>query len=94
MYPEAFRAKPATLPETTVGGSVREFFKGLAPGAVGLLESAATGASALLPEDMEKAARERIASVAGAAKAPFAAAPGYEGTIPRKFGEAAGTIIP
>ena len=39
-------------PETTAFGHVKEAFKGLVPGAVGLLESAATGASALLPEDI------------------------------------------
>ncbi len=80
--------------ETTVGGNVKEFFKGIVPGAVGLAESAAVGASALLPEETERAARERIKSVAAAAKAPFAAAPGYEETIPRKFGEAVGSTIP
>jgi hypothetical protein len=83
--------KPA---EPTVGGQVKEFFKGLAPGAIGLVESAATGASALLPEETEKRAREGIASLAKTAKAPFAAAPGYEETIGRKFGEAAGSIVP
>ena len=94
MYPEAFGAKPAAKPETTFGGNVKEFFKGLAPGAVGLVESAAVGASALLPKDTEESARKRIAEIAGAAKAPFAAAPGYEDTIPRKFGEAVGSIAP
>jgi len=86
--------KPQAAPETTIGGNVREFFKGLAPGAIGLVESAAVGASALLPEETEKRARAGIASIAGAAKAPFAAAPGYEDTISRKFGEAAGSIGP
>jgi hypothetical protein len=66
----------------------------LAPGAVGLVESAATGASALLPEQMEKAAREKIASVATSAKAPFTAAAGYEDSIPRKLGEAIGSTAP
>lgn len=82
------------VPQTTVLGQVKEGFKGLIPGAVGLVESAATGASALLPEDYEKAAREKIASVAGAAKAPFAAAPGYEETVGRKLGEAIGSTVP
>lgn len=85
-------AKPP--PETTILGQVKEGFKGLIPGAVGLVESAATGASALLPEEYEKAAREKIASIAGAAKAPFAAAPGYEETIGRKLGEAVGSTVP
>ncbi len=81
-------------PKTTVGGHVKEAFKGLVPGAVGLLESAATGASALLPEDMEKAARAKIASVAGAAKKPFEAAPGYEDSVSRKLSEAVGSTAP
>ena len=90
QFPES--AQPA--PETTALGHVKEAFKGLVPGAVGLLESAATGASALLPEDMEKAAREKIASVAGAAKKPFEAAPGYEQAISRKLSEAVGSTVP
>jgi hypothetical protein len=81
-------------PQTTMLGGAKELFKGLVPGAVGLVESAATGASALLPEDMEKAARAKIASVAGAAKAPFAAAPGYEESTPRKLSEAIGSTVP
>ena len=81
-------------PETTVLGQVKEGFKGLIPGAVGLVESAAVGASALLPEDYEKAAREKISSIADAAKAPFAASAGYEDTVGRKLGEAIGSTVP
>jgi hypothetical protein len=81
-------------PETTIGGNVKELFKGLVPGAVNLVESAAVGASALLPEETEKAAREKIKSVATAVRAPFAAAPGYEDTIPRKLGESLGSTAP
>ena len=90
QYPDA--AKPP--PETTVLGQVGEAFKGLVPGAVGLVESAAVGASALLPEDYEKTAREKIASIAGAAKAPFAASAGYEESVGRKLGEALGSTVP
>lgn len=81
-------------PETTFLGQLKEAGKGLIPGAVGLVEQAAIGASALLPEDYEKAAREKIAGIAGAAKAPFAAAPGYEETVGRKIGEAVGSTVP
>ena len=81
-------------PKTTAFGQVKEGFKGLVPGAVGLLESAATGASALLPESMEKSARETIKSAATAAKAPFAAAPGYEDSVVRKLSEAVGSTAP
>ena len=94
MYPEAFASKEPEKKETTVGGQAKEFFKGLAPGAINLVESAAVGASALLPEETEKAARSGIASLASSAKKPFEAAAGYEDTVGRKFGEAAGSIIP
>jgi hypothetical protein len=85
------RAAPV---ETTTLGQVKEFGKGLVPGAVGLVESAAVGASALLPEDMEKSARESIKSVATAAKSPFAASAGYEDSVGRKLGEAVGSTVP
>jgi len=95
MYPEAFRvAAPAAPKETTFGGQTKEFFKGLVPGAIGLVEQAGTGISALLPEEQEKATQKYIKETAAAAKAPFAAAPGYEDTVGRKFGEAAGSIAP
>jgi hypothetical protein len=94
MYPEAFGIKDSEKKETTVGGQAKEFFKGLAPGAINLVESAAIGASALLPEETEKAARSGIASLASSAKKPFEAGAGYEDTVGRKFGEAAGSIIP
>lgn len=88
------RMLAASAPQPTVGGQVKEAFKGLVPGAVGLVEQAAIGASALLPDEYEPAVRKGIADVAGAAKAPFAAAPGYEQTIGRKLGEAGGSLIP
>jgi polyhydroxyalkanoate synthesis regulator phasin len=98
QFPEAGQA-PAQEPkkepvETTTFGQIKEFGKGLVPGAVGLVESAAVGASALLPEDMEKSARESIKSVATAAKSPFAATAGYEDSVGRKFGEATGSTLP
>jgi len=96
MYPEAFKSlqAPAAPKETTFGGQTKEFFKGLVPGAIGLVEQAGTGISALLPEEQEKATQQYIKEVAATAKAPFAAAPGYEDTVGRKFGEATGSIAP
>jgi hypothetical protein len=95
MYPEAFKtAAPAAPKETTFGGQTKEFFKGLVPGAIGLVEQAGTGISALLPEEQEKATQKYIKEVAATAKAPFAAAQGYEDTVGRKFGEAAGSFLP
>jgi len=88
------RQRPAPTPETTVGGNVKEFFKGVIPGAVGLVETAGTGISALLPEDTEKAAREKIKEIAGVAKKPFEAAEGYEGSIGRRLGEGIGSFLP
>jgi hypothetical protein len=83
-----------TQKQPTIGGQTKEFFKGLIPGGIGLVEQAGIGISALLPEEQERATQQYIKEVAATAKAPFAAAPGYEDTIPRKFGEAAGSIIP
>jgi hypothetical protein len=87
-------AYPQFAPETTIGGQVKEAFKGLVPGAVGLLETAGAGAAALLPEDYERGTREQIKELATAAKKPFEAAPGYEETVGRKLGEAVGSTIP
>jgi hypothetical protein len=95
MYPEAFKtAAPAAPTETTLGGQTKEFFKGLVPGAIGLVEQAGTGISALLPEEQEKATQKYIKELAATAKTPFAAAPGYEDTVGRKLGEATGSIAP
>lgn len=81
-------------PKPTVGGYIKEALKGVPAGAIGLLETAAVGASSLLPEEAEKVAREKIQEIAGAARKPFEAAPGYEETIPRKAGEAVGSTGP
>ena len=88
------KPKAPPPPEPTIGGQVKEAFKGLVPGAVGLLETAGAGAAALLPEDYERGTREQIKELATAAKKPFEAAPGYEETVGRKLGEAVGSTIP
>jgi hypothetical protein len=80
--------------ETTIGGNIVEFGKGIVPGAIGLLETAGTGISALLPEETEKAAREAIKDIAGIAKKPFEAAEGYEDSVGRKLGEGVGSTAP
>ena len=69
---------PPKPEEPTVGGQIKEFAKGIIPGAVGMGQTALTGISALLPEEQERAARRYIDRGAEALKAPFAAAPGYE----------------
>lgn len=81
-------------PKPTVGGQAKELFKGLVPGAVGLAETAGTGIASMLPDSTEKAAREKIKELAGIAKKPFEAAPGYEDTIGRKLGEGLGSTLP
>ena len=86
------KEKPKETP--TVGGQFKEFAKGLVPGAIGLAESAGTGLSALLPDAQERSARKAIGSLAASAREPFAAAPGYEETISRKFGESVGSVLP
>ena len=93
-YPDIFEEPKIAPPAPTVGGQAREFVKGLVPGAIGMVEQAAVGASALLPEDIERAAREKIAGAAETLKRPFAAREGYEESIGRKFGEATGSLIP
>lgn len=88
------RIGAAAPAETTLGGEIKEAAKGLIPGAAGLLETAATGAAALLPEEQELAIRGEAAELAGGAREMFKAAPGYEQSMGRKFGEAAGSTIP
>lgn len=85
---------PAPPKETTFGGNIAEFFKGLAPGAVGLGETAATGLAALLPDETERAVRGKVGELAQAARAPLAAEAGYEESVGRKLGEALGSTIP
>jgi len=88
------RQRPTPTPETTVGGNVKEFFKGVVPGAIGLAETAGTGIAAMLPEETERAAREKIKGVAGAAKKPFEAGAGYEESVGRRLGEGVGSLLP
>ena len=80
QFPNSFKRAEPEKKEPTIGGQTKEFFKGLAPGAINLVESAAIGASSLLKDDTEKAARSGIASLASAAKKPFEAEAGYDDT--------------
>ena len=81
-------------PKPTVGGNIKEAFKGLVPGAIGLAETAGTGIASMLPDSTEKAAREKIKELAGIAKKPFEAAPGYEDSIGRNIGQGLGSTLP
>lgn len=88
-------AAPAPEPEgTTFGGQALEAIKGVPSGVVSLLEQAGIGASALLPEELEKIARTGIGSVAGAIQKPLAPAPGYEESVVRKGAQALGSTVP
>ena len=91
---ELNRPIPEEPPKRTLGGYAKEFLKGIPAGAVGLLESAGTGIAAALPEEAEKATREKISGLAAIAKKPFEAAPGYEDTVPRKLAEGVGSTAP
>ena len=98
-YPQAFGIEAAPEQPTqqaprTIAGTLGAFAKGVPTGAVNMLESAATGASALLPEDMEAGARDVIKRTAGAARAPFEVAPEYQDSVASKLGQAAGSFIP
>lgn len=81
-------------PERTFGGYAKEAFKGLIPGAVSGLETAITGAAALLPEEAEQAVRRGVSRVTEPVREAFAPAPGYEDTTVRKLGEAVGSTAP
>jgi len=83
-----------TPPETTIGGYLREIPKGLAAGAAGLVESAATGAAFLLPEEQEQAAREKIAEIGEDVQESLAPRRGYRDTVVRKGAEALGSTVP
>lgn len=85
---------PLEPPETTLGGYVSEIGKGLASGAAGLIESAATGAAFLLPEEAEQAARQAIAERGAEVQRGLLPAAGYEDTVARKVAEAAGSTLP
>ena len=89
-------AQPAPTEETTFGGQLAELGKGIIPGAIGLLETAGTGISALLATDDqdEYVARKELKKLAGIAKEPFAAAPGYEDSVGRRLGEGLGSTLP
>ena len=80
--------------ETTLGGNLKEFAKGVIPGGIGLLETAGAGASALLPEEYENPTRKFIQEAAATGRKPFEAAPGYEESVGRKLGEGVGSSIP
>jgi hypothetical protein len=83
-----------TTPATTISGEVLEVLKGLPRGAIGLLESAAAGATAILPDETERAARASVAEFFRPAREELAPEAGYEESIGARAGEALGSTIP
>lgn len=81
-------------PERTIGGYAKEALKGLVPGAVSGIETAITGAAALLPEEAERAVREKVSGISEPVREAFAPAPGYEDTTVRRLSEAVGSTAP
>ena len=92
-FPELAKIKP-TEPQTTVGGQVKEFFKGIPAGATNLLEQAGIGLSSAIPPESTIAAREFVEKTAAPIKEYFKAAPGYEETVSRKIAEGVGSTVP
>ena len=66
--------------EASLFGYVPETFKALGAGAAGTVEAGLTGASFLLPEEQEQAARRRIAEIGGGVQEFLAPDAAYEGT--------------
>lgn len=91
--PQALNQTLSTQP-TTISGEVMEIIKGIPSGAMGLLETAATGAAAILPSEAEQAVRKQISELGASAREALAPEPGYEQSIGRKAGEALGSTVP
>jgi len=88
--------KPLPTPpkETTIGGNVKEAFKGIIPGAASLVETTGAGLAALLPEETEKAARAKLRDIVKSVSDPFAPEAGYEDSIGRNIGQGLGSTVP
>ena len=86
--------QPVVIPETTIAGQVAEAFKGVPRGAIGLLESAATGAGALLPDEAEAAFRRSVGEFFSPAREALAPEAGYEESVVGKATEALGSTLP
>jgi len=78
-FPDAYPTA-AEPEETSLLGYGLETGKALLSGTAGLLESAATGAAFVLPEEAEQAARARIAEIGGGVQDFLATDEAYEGT--------------
>ena len=93
----ALEATDDELDFSDITGQTKEFFKGIIPGAAGLVETAAVGASALADDEgfvTEQGIRDTATDVLKPFKEFAAPTPGYEETVGRKFGEAFGSFVP
>lgn len=77
-------------PQTTTFGYAKEALRAIPRGLVRGLETAATGAAALLPTEVEKPVVARAQELAE--RLAPQAAPGYEESIPVKLGEGLGSM--
>ena len=87
-------APTAEPEETSLLGYGLETGKALLGGAAGLLESAATGASFILPEEAEQAARARIAEIGGGVQEALAPEAAYEDNTYLDLVRGVGSTVP
>ena len=92
-FPDAFPT-PAEPEETSLLGYGLETGKALLGGAAGLLESAATGASFILPEEAEQAARARIKEIGGGVQEFLAPEAAYEDNTYLDLVRGVGSTVP
>lgn len=85
---------PAAPEETSLLGYGRETGKAFLGGIAGLLESAATGASFVLPEEAEQAARARIAEIGGGVREALAPEAAYEDNTYLDLVRGVGSTVP
>lgn len=85
---------PPEEAETSLFGYGLETGKALLGGAASLAESAATGASFILPEEAEQAARARIAEIGGGVQEALAPGEAYKDSTYLDFVTGLGTTLP
>ena len=85
---------PTEPEETSLLGYGLETGKALLGGAAGLLESAATGASFILPEEAEQAARARIKEIGGGVQEFLAPGEAYEDSTYLDLVRGVGSTVP
>jgi hypothetical protein len=86
--------EPEPEEETSLLGYGLETGKALLGGAAGLVESAATGASFILPEEAEQAARARIAEIGSGVQEALAPGEAYEDSKYLDFVSGVGSTLP